>query len=83
MEKGYRALRVMDQHLDGRRYFVADRFTIADIALYASTHLAGACDFDLSPFVHIRSWLDRVSREPRFVPMEWDPEQAPAGAQRA
>lgn len=80
MEKGYRALRVMNQHLDGRRYFVADRFTIADIALYASTHLAGACDFDLSPFTHVRSWIDRVSREPRFIPMEWTPPAVAADA---
>jgi len=44
MEAGYRALRIMDNHLQNHRYFAADRYTIADIALYAHTHLAHTCD---------------------------------------
>ena len=47
MEQGYRALRVMENHLKQHRYFAADRYTVADIALYAYTHLAHECDFDL------------------------------------
>ncbi len=50
MENGYRALGVMEMHLAKHPYFVADRFTIADIALYAYTHVANQCDFDLTRF---------------------------------
>jgi glutathione S-transferase len=74
MENGYRALSVMEMHLMSRRYFVADRFTIADIALYAYTHLAHECDFDLTRFPAIRRWLDRIAAEPRHVPMDWEPQ---------
>src|SRR6202162_1237309 len=55
MENGYRALGVMEMHLGKQRYFAADRFTIADIALYAYTHLADQCDFDLTRFPAIRA----------------------------
>src|SRR5579872_3860693 len=48
MEEGYRSLRVMETHLTHHRYFVADRYTVADIALYGYTHLAHECDYDLS-----------------------------------
>ena len=53
---------------------MADRLTVADIALYAYTHLAHECDFDLVPFPAIRAWLDRVAAEPGHVPMDWQPE---------
>ena len=69
-EEGYRALRVMENHLKQHRYFAADRYTIADIALYAYTHLAHECDFDLSGFPYIRAWLDRVTAEPGHVAMD-------------
>ena len=64
MEEGYRALGVMENHLKHHRFFAADRYTVADIALYAYTHLAHECDFDLATFPAIRAWLDRAS-EPR------------------
>jgi glutathione S-transferase len=73
MEKGYRALGVMESHLKKHAFFAADRFTIADIALYAYTHLAHRCDFDLASFPAIRAWLDRVTREPGYVTMDWQP----------
>src|SRR3954469_15349765 len=73
MQEGYRALRVMENHLKQHRYFAADRYTIADIALYAYTHLAHTCDFDLSGFPYIRAWLDRVSAEPGYVSMDEQP----------
>src|SRR4051812_300360 len=57
MEQGYGALGVMEKHLGRHRYFAADRYTIADIALYAYSHLAHLCDFDLSPFPSVRGWL--------------------------
>ena len=78
MEEGNRALGVMENHLKQHRYFAADRYTVADIALYAYTHLAHECDFDLTPFPHIRAWLDRVAAEPGHVAMDWRPENVVA-----
>jgi glutathione S-transferase len=73
LEQGYRALRVMENHLKEHRYFVADRYTVADIALYAYTHLAHECDFDLGTFPAIGAWLDRMAAEPGHVRMEQQP----------
>jgi glutathione S-transferase len=73
MEEGYRALRVMENHLQNNRYFAAGRYTIADIALYAYSHLARSCDFDLTPFPAVRAWLDRVAEQPGHVPMDEQP----------
>ena len=69
MEEGYRALGVMERHFKKHRYIVADRYTVADIALYAYTHLAHLCDYDLTMFPSIRSWLERVAAAPGHVPM--------------
>jgi glutathione S-transferase len=71
MEKGYQALSVMETHLKQNEYFAAGRFTIADIALYAYTHVAHLCDFDLASFPAVRAWLERVERQPGYVPMDW------------
>jgi glutathione S-transferase len=71
MEEGYRSLRVMENHLMHHRYFVAERYTIADIALYAYTHLAHECDFNLATFPAIRAWLERVAAQPGHVPMDF------------
>lgn len=71
MERGYRALSVMDNHLKTHDYFAAGRLTVADIALYAYTHLADQCDFDLSAFPAIQSWLGRMSGLPGYVAMGW------------
>ncbi len=73
MEQGYRALGVMEKHLTQHRYFVADRYTVADIALYAYTHVAHRCDFDLGGFPAIGAWLDRVAAEPGYVAMDHQP----------
>ena len=64
---GYRALGVMEVHLADRSFFVAERFTIADIALYAYTHVADEGDFDLADFPAIRGWLARVAGQPRHL----------------
>jgi glutathione S-transferase len=74
MEEGYRSLAVMESHLKHHRYFAADRYSVADIALYAYTHLAHQCDFDLGSFPKIRAWLDRVAGEPGHIAMDWQPE---------
>jgi glutathione S-transferase len=72
MEEGYGALRVMENHLKRHHYFAAGRYTVADIALYGYTHLAHRCDFDLTSFPAIRSWLARVAAEPGHVAMDED-----------
>jgi glutathione S-transferase len=77
-EQSYRALRVMENHLKRYRYFVAERYTVADIALYAYTHLAPQCDYNLAPFPAVRAWLDRVAAEPRHITMDELPVQAVA-----
>ena len=64
---GYAALEAMERHLAERRFLVADRYTIADIALYAYTHVASEGGFDLAPFPAIRAWLDRVAAQPGHV----------------
>jgi glutathione S-transferase len=64
IKDGVAALQVMEQHLRWNPYFVAGRYTIADIALYAYTHVADEGGFDLSPFTEIRLWLDRVRSQP-------------------
>ena len=66
---GYRALDLMEQHLAGREFFVGERCSIADISLFAYTHVAGEGGFDLAGYGEIRAWLDRVRALPRFVAM--------------
>ena len=73
MERGYAALQVMENHLKTNDYFAARQLTVADIALYGYTHVADRCDFDLSTFPRIRSWLRRVEQAPGFVAMDWQP----------
>jgi glutathione S-transferase len=64
---GDAALRVMEQHLAARRFFVGERYSIADIALYAYTHVAGEGGFDLAPLPAVRAWIARVAAEPRHL----------------
>ena len=64
---GVAALGVMEQHLTGRDWFVGTAYSIADIALYAYTHVAPEGGFDLEPFPAIRAWMDRVAAEPNHV----------------
>jgi glutathione S-transferase len=68
-KNGEAALGVMEQHLASRRFFVADRYTIADVALYAYTHVAGEGGFDLRPYPQVRAWLDRVAAQPGYIPI--------------
>jgi glutathione S-transferase len=73
MEKGYQALGVMEKHLKGHRFFAANHYTIADIALYAYTHVAPESGFDLTPFPSIRAWLKRVANQPAYITIDWRP----------
>jgi glutathione S-transferase len=67
---GHRALAAMEGHLKGRSFLVGDRMTLADIALYAYTHVADEGGFDLAGYPAIRAWLERVAAEPGHVPIE-------------
>lgn len=68
-EAGVAALRVMEGHLGTRSFFVAERYSIADIALYAYTHVAEEGGFELAPYPALRAWLARVAAQPRHVPI--------------
>jgi glutathione S-transferase len=69
-EAGRRALAAMDQHLRSRGYLVGDRLTLADLALYAYTHVADEGGFDLAPYPAVLAWLDRVASEPGHVTID-------------
>lgn len=68
-QKGHDALRVMESHLSGRDFFVGSDYSIADIALYAYTHVAGQGGFSLEDYPAIRAWLKRVEQQPGYVSM--------------
>jgi glutathione S-transferase len=70
MNKGYAALGVMEQHLARHQYFVSDRYGLADIALYAYTHVAPEGNFDLDHYPHVCAWLGRVASQPGYVAMD-------------
>lgn len=64
------ALALMDNHLSRADWFAAGQFTIADIALYAYTHVAEEGQLDLAPYPHLRNWLARVAAQPGHVPID-------------
>jgi glutathione S-transferase len=66
-ESGHLALAAMERHLSSRGFLVAERYTIADIALYAYTHVAEEGGFELEPYPAIRAWLERVAAQPGHV----------------
>jgi glutathione S-transferase len=65
LEQGRAALTVMETHLRERQYFVGERYSIADIALYAYSHVAHEAQLDLAPYPSVRAWLARVADQPR------------------
>ena len=67
--RGYAALDVMESHLRERTFFVAERYSIADIALYAYTHVAHEGGFALAKYPAVLAWLARVRAQPRHVPI--------------
>jgi glutathione S-transferase len=67
---GYRALEAMERHLAGREFLVGSGMTLADISLYAYTHVAEEGGFELSRLPAIRAWLARVASQPGHVPIE-------------
>jgi glutathione S-transferase len=68
---GYAALNVMEGHLRDHDYFVGDAYSVADIALYAYTHVAPEGGFDLKPYKAVNAWLKRVAGQPSYIPITW------------
>ena len=66
---GNRALAALERHLESKRFLVGDGLTLADIAVYGYTHVAGEGGFDLEPYPAVRAWLDRVAAEPGHIPI--------------
>jgi glutathione S-transferase len=67
VEQGYHALGVMEAHLDEHAFFAGERYSIADIALYAYTHVAPEGGFELGRFPALERWLARVAAQPGHV----------------
>jgi glutathione S-transferase len=74
MEAGNRALAIMERRLSQAEWLVDDRYSVADMALYAYTHRAELGGFDLTAFPGISAWLKRVAAQKGHVPIEWRPE---------
>ena len=68
-EAGEAALKLMDEHLRGRQWFVGDALSLADICLFAYTHVAGDAEFDLDRYPAVLAWIERLKKQPGFVPM--------------
>ena len=66
---GESALSVMETHLATNDYFVSSGFSIADIALYAYTHVADEGGFSLAPYPAIKAWIQRVEAQPGYISM--------------
>ncbi|AFY30696.1 glutathione S-transferase family protein [Calothrix sp. PCC 7507] len=70
--EGYAALRLMENHLTSRTFFVGERYTIADIALFAYTHVADEGGFDLKQFPAIQAWIGRVKTQSGYISIDQD-----------
>jgi glutathione S-transferase len=71
--RGNRALAVMEGRLGQSPFFAGEAMSVADIALYAYTHVAGEGGFDLAAYPAVVAWLSRVAADPGHVPMDWIP----------
>ena len=77
-EGALEVLRILDDHLATRDFFVGGRYTIADMAVYGYSHLAHEAGIDLEPYASLRAWFERVERQPGYVE-----DVAPYGANAA
>ncbi len=68
-EAGYQALGVLESHLEGKRFALGDTYSLADIGLYAYTHVAHEGGFDLDPYPGIRAWLSQVAAVAGHIPI--------------
>ena len=69
-QAGNAALKLMDEHLDGRDWFVGPSMSLADVCLFAYTHVAGDAEFDLDRYPHVVDWIERIKGQPRYVAMD-------------
>jgi glutathione S-transferase len=68
-DAGDAALKLMNDHLSGREWFVGQAISLADICLFAYTHVAADAGFDLGRYPHVVDWIERIKALPRYVPM--------------
>ena len=73
LARGNKALGVMEKHLAENPFFAGGALSVADIALYAYTHVAGEGGFDLDRYPAVQAWLERVEADPGHVPIGWLP----------
>jgi glutathione S-transferase len=69
-EQGDAALKLMDEHLRDRDWFVGNSISLADICLFAYTHVAGDAEFDLTRFPNVLAWIGRIKGDRRYVPLD-------------
>ena len=69
-QAGNAALKLMDDHLKDREWFVGDGISLADICLFAYSHVAGEADFDLRRYPDVAAWIERVKGHPRYIPID-------------
>ncbi|HEX3676340.1 MAG TPA: glutathione S-transferase [Sphingomicrobium sp.] len=67
---GNAALKLMDDHLSGREWFVGEGLSLADVCLFAYTHVAGDADFDLASYSHVAMWIERIKGHPHYLAMD-------------
>jgi glutathione S-transferase len=66
-EGAHEVLRLLEEHLATREFFVGGRYTIADIAVYGYSHLAHEAGIDMQPYANVRAWFERVERQPGYI----------------
>ena len=69
-QQGNSALKLMDDHLESRQWFIGNDLTLSDICLFAYTHVAGDAEFDLGRYPNVLAWVERMKAHPRFVSMD-------------
>jgi len=70
LRSGYRALDVMEKRLQLQEYLATDTASLADISLYAYTHVAHEGGFELSTYPAIRAWISRIQEMDAYIPMD-------------
>jgi glutathione S-transferase len=66
-EGSHEVLRLLDEHLAGREFFVGSRYTIADIAIYGYTHFAHEAGIEMEQYANVRAWFERVEQQPGYM----------------
>ncbi|HVM22764.1 MAG TPA: glutathione S-transferase C-terminal domain-containing protein [Sphingomicrobium sp.] len=69
-QAGNAALKLMDEHLSGRDWFVGTSPTLGDVCLFAYTHVAGDAEFDLRRYPNVIGWIERMKGQPRYLAMD-------------